>query len=121
MFVIFQVLGDAYLFYEAQRSGELPAENRIPWRGNSCLQDAVGNHSLAGGWYDAGGAPPSMGARMHASPSHDDEPHLSAWQLSASRMPSASTRWLTAGHCDRMPAVLSGMLEQTCMMLMGME
>ncbi|KAK9845425.1 hypothetical protein WJX81_006137 [Elliptochloris bilobata] len=49
-----KVLGDAYLFYETQRSGVLPADNRIPWRGNSALQDGIGNHSLAGGWYDAG-------------------------------------------------------------------
>ncbi len=51
-----QVLGDAYLFYEAQRSGALPPDNRIAWRGNSALQDSIGNHSLAGGWYDSGGA-----------------------------------------------------------------
>lgn len=45
------VLGAAMLFYEAQRSGSLPANNRIKWRGNSGLYDvAPNNQSLAGGW-----------------------------------------------------------------------
>lgn len=41
------------LFYEAQRSGKLPANNRIPWRGDSALSDGsdVGV-DLTGGWYD---------------------------------------------------------------------
>jgi hypothetical protein len=37
------------LFYAAQRSGKLPADNPIPWRGDSHLDDPV-----VGGWYDAG-------------------------------------------------------------------
>ena len=44
-----QVLGLSYLFYEAQRSGKLPSTNRIPWRGDSHLDDPV-----PGGYYDAG-------------------------------------------------------------------
>ena len=41
------------LFYETQRSGKLPADNRIPWRGDSALEDGsdVGV-DLTGGWYD---------------------------------------------------------------------
>ena len=35
------------LFYEAQRSGPLPADSRVPWRGDSALDDAV-----VGGYYD---------------------------------------------------------------------
>lgn len=31
------VMGLSLLFYEAQRSGKLPANNRIPWRGDSAL------------------------------------------------------------------------------------
>jgi len=31
------VMGLSLLFYEAQRSGKLPADNRIPWRGDSAL------------------------------------------------------------------------------------
>jgi len=42
-------------FYECQRSGRLPANNRVAWRGNSALQDGqdVGV-DLTGGYYDAG-------------------------------------------------------------------
>ena len=41
------------LFYEAQRSGKLPDDNRIPWRGDSSLGD-VGNNGedLKGGYHD---------------------------------------------------------------------
>ncbi|KAK9761620.1 hypothetical protein K7432_013350 [Basidiobolus ranarum] len=49
------LLGDSLLFYEAQRSGKLPPDNRIPWRHDSALDD--GNSSgidLSGGYYDAG-------------------------------------------------------------------
>merc|ERR1712137_487634 len=43
------------LFYEAQRSGKLPANNRVPWRGDSALGDkGSNNEDLTGGWYDAG-------------------------------------------------------------------
>lgn len=43
------------LFYEAQRSGKLPDDNRIPWRGDSSLLDAGDNgEDLTGGWYDGG-------------------------------------------------------------------
>ncbi|KAK8718854.1 hypothetical protein OTU49_014423, partial [Cherax quadricarinatus] len=50
-----QVLCMSYLFYEAQRSGKLPADQRITWRGDSALDDGsdVG-HDLSGGYYDAG-------------------------------------------------------------------
>jgi len=44
-----EVLNKSLLFYEAQRSGPLPANNRVPWRGDSGLNDAV-----VGGYYDAG-------------------------------------------------------------------
>lgn len=50
-----KVMGMSLLFYEAQRSGKLPANNRVPWRGDSALGD--GNDvglDLTGGWYDAG-------------------------------------------------------------------
>ncbi|MDJ1500370.1 glycoside hydrolase family 9 protein [Xanthocytophaga agilis] len=46
------------LFYEAQRSGKMPANNRLSWRGDSHLRDGkdVGI-DLTGGWYDAGDSP----------------------------------------------------------------
>ncbi len=51
-----QVLGLSWKFYEAQRSGKLPANNSIPWRGDSALGDKAPDGSdVTGGWYDAGG------------------------------------------------------------------
>ena len=48
-----EVLEKSILFYEAQRSGKLPAGNRIPWRGDSALNDRGSNgEDLTGGWYD---------------------------------------------------------------------
>merc|ERR1711973_667225 len=44
-----EVLDLSLLFYEAERSGPLPSDNRVPWRGDSGLDDAV-----LGGYYDAG-------------------------------------------------------------------
>lgn len=50
-----EVLQKSMWFYEVQRSGALPADNRVEWRGNSAVADGndVG-HDLSGGWYDAG-------------------------------------------------------------------
>ncbi|KAJ9594064.1 hypothetical protein L9F63_014507, partial [Diploptera punctata] len=50
-----KVLELSLLFYEAQRSGKLPPDNRVPWRGDSALNDR-GQHGedLTGGYYDAG-------------------------------------------------------------------
>ena len=48
-----EVIHDSLLFYEAQRSGKLPTDNRISWRGDSMLDDGkdVG-HDLTGGYFD---------------------------------------------------------------------
>ncbi|OUM64911.1 glycoside hydrolase family 9 protein, partial [Piromyces sp. E2] len=44
-----------FLFYEAQRSGPLPATNRIPWRSDSGLDHGADvGVDLTGGYYDAG-------------------------------------------------------------------
>jgi endoglucanase len=45
------LLGDLLWFYEAQRSGHLPASNRVSWRNDSAPGDVP-----AGGYYDAGGS-----------------------------------------------------------------
>ncbi|KAF9083561.1 hypothetical protein BGX23_011320, partial [Mortierella sp. AD031] len=44
-----------FVFYEAQRSGKLPADQRVTWRNDSALNDGrdVGL-DLSGGYYDAG-------------------------------------------------------------------
>ena len=50
-----EALQKALYFYEAQRSGALPASNRVEWRGDSALRDgAAEGVDLTGGWYDAG-------------------------------------------------------------------
>jgi len=50
------VLGKAYLFYDAQKSGPLGgAANRVPWRGDSAMHDSGPRGAdLVGGFYDAG-------------------------------------------------------------------
>lgn len=50
-----EVLQKSMFFYEVQRSGPLPADNRVTWRSHSALNDGsdVGK-DLTGGWYDAG-------------------------------------------------------------------
>ena len=60
-FNIAEALQKAIYFYEAQRSGRLPAsgsrpgQNRVPWRGDSGLSDGADHRvDLTGGWYDAG-------------------------------------------------------------------
>ncbi|XP_042374755.1 endoglucanase 6-like [Zingiber officinale] len=50
-----QALSKSILFFEAQRSGYLPADQRVYWRGNSGLHDGMANGvDLVGGYYDAG-------------------------------------------------------------------
>ncbi|XP_060815983.1 endoglucanase E-4-like [Bombus pascuorum] len=50
-----RVLELSLLFYEAQRSGKLPENNRIPWREDSALDDrGLNGEDLTGGYYDAG-------------------------------------------------------------------
>ncbi len=48
-----KVLHASLLFYEAQRSGKLPADNRIKWRGDSFLDDkGDSGEDLTGGYHD---------------------------------------------------------------------
>jgi endoglucanase len=50
-----EALQDSMLFYESQRSGKLPADNRVTWRGDSDLTDgADAGIDLTGGYHDAG-------------------------------------------------------------------
>lgn len=47
------VVGRSLLFYEAQRTGVLPAGNRVPWRGNSFVTDrGLNGENLSGGYFD---------------------------------------------------------------------
>lgn len=48
-----QVIEKSLLFYEAQRTGRLPADNRISWRGDSFVTDrGTNNEDLSGGYFD---------------------------------------------------------------------
>nr|WP_254450627.1 glycoside hydrolase family 9 protein [Cohnella herbarum] len=50
-----EALQKSIYFYEAQRSGDLPANNRVQWRGDSGMTDGADvGKDLTGGWYDAG-------------------------------------------------------------------
>nr|AMH40362.1 glycoside hydrolase family 9 [Extatosoma tiaratum] len=49
------VLRKSLLFYEAQRSGKLPADQKVKWRADSALKDkGWKGEDLTGGYYDAG-------------------------------------------------------------------
>jgi len=67
-----EVLQKSMFFYECQRSGQLPADNRVTWRANSAMNDGSDvAHNLTGGWYDAGdhvkfGFPMAFSATMLA-------------------------------------------------------
>ncbi|KAI3772210.1 hypothetical protein L6452_03391 [Arctium lappa] len=50
-----EALTKSIIFLEAQRSGKLPPTNRVPWRGDSALEDGnLVGVDLVGGYYDAG-------------------------------------------------------------------
>ncbi len=50
-----EALQKSLLFYELQRSGDLPENTRCNWRGDSCLKDGSdAGVDLTGGWFDAG-------------------------------------------------------------------
>ncbi len=67
-----EALQKSLFFYEAQRSGDLPATNRVNWRGDSGMTDGADvGRDLTGGWYDAGdhvkfGLPMAASATMLA-------------------------------------------------------
>lgn len=50
-----QALEKSVLFFEGQRSGKLPSNQRLTWRADSGLSDGSSDHvDLVGGYYDAG-------------------------------------------------------------------
>lgn len=50
-----EALQKSLLFYELQRSGDLPEQTRCNWRGDSCLEDGKdAGLDLTGGLFDAG-------------------------------------------------------------------
>ncbi len=50
-----EALQKSFLFFEANRSGALPDDNRIAWRGDANLDDGADvGRDLTGGYFDAG-------------------------------------------------------------------
>jgi hypothetical protein len=49
-----EAFGKSMFFYEAQRAGALPADNRVLWRGDSPAGTPQNDGQFTGGWYDAG-------------------------------------------------------------------
>ena len=50
-----EALQDSMFFYQAQRSGQLPPDSEVGWRGDSDLSDGSDNGvNLTGGYHDAG-------------------------------------------------------------------
>jgi len=48
-----EALAKSMLFYEAQRSGKLPENQRVKWRGDSAMSDGQdAGYDLTGGYYD---------------------------------------------------------------------
>jgi len=79
-----EALQKAIMFYEFQRSGELPENKRDNWRGDSALNDGADvGLDLTGGWYDAGdhvkfNLPMSYSAAMLAWAVYEEEATLEA-------------------------------------------
>jgi hypothetical protein len=86
-------------FYDVQRSGKLPASNRVSWRGDSALDDGKREGvDLSGGWYDAGdhvkfGLPAAYTATLLAwSLIEDEEAYVNSEQY---RYALDNLRWGT--------------------------
>jgi hypothetical protein len=53
-----EVLCNSLLFYEAQRSGKLPPDQKVTWRKDSALNDkGQQGEDLTGGYYDGMATP----------------------------------------------------------------
>ncbi|KAL1191431.1 Endoglucanase 14 [Cardamine amara subsp. amara] len=77
-------LTKTHLYFEAQRSGKLPSNQRVTWRGDSALRDGSDVHvDLTGGYYDSGdnmkfGFPMAFTTTMLAWSSIEMAPQLKA-------------------------------------------
>ncbi|KAG5391492.1 hypothetical protein IGI04_021455 [Brassica rapa subsp. trilocularis] len=92
-------LDKTFLFFEAQRSGKLPATQRVKWRGHSGLTDGLSQGvSLEGGYYDAGdhvkfGLPMAFSVTMLSWAAVDNRKELSG--LNQMQQTLWSIRWGT--------------------------
>ncbi|AEC10439.1 Six-hairpin glycosidase superfamily [Arabidopsis suecica] len=94
-----EALTKSLLYFEAQRSGKLPLDQRVIWRGDSALRDGSDAHvDLTGGYYDAGdnmkfGFPLAFTTTMLAWSSVEMESQLKAHQEHGNTL--AALRWAT--------------------------
>ncbi|KAI3470893.1 hypothetical protein Pfo_027556 [Paulownia fortunei] len=107
-------LTKSLLFYEAQRSGKLPSNQRVQWRGDSALNDGKSaGIDLVGGYYDAGdnvkfGFPMAFTVTMLAWSVVEFGPQLQARQELSNALRSIKwgTDYLLKAHPE--PDVLYG-------------
>lgn len=54
---VHDLIGKNFLFFESQKSGELPEGHRVKWRGDSYVCDKFPDKDidLSGGWHNGGG------------------------------------------------------------------
>ncbi|KAG2326102.1 hypothetical protein Bca52824_008830 [Brassica carinata] len=94
-----EALTNTLLYFEAQRSGKLPSDQRVNWRGDSALRDGSDVHvDLTGGYYDAGdnmkfGFPLAFTTTMLAWSSIEMESELKAHNESQNVL--AAIKWAT--------------------------
>ncbi|VVB03362.1 unnamed protein product [Arabis nemorensis] len=92
-------LTKSLLYFEAQRSGKLPPNQRVNWRGDSALRDGSDAHiDLTGGYYDSGdnmkfGFPMAFTTTMLAWSSIEMAPQLKAHKEYAHVL--AALKWAT--------------------------
>ncbi|CAA7050603.1 unnamed protein product [Microthlaspi erraticum] len=92
-------LTKSLLYFEAQRSGKLPSNQRVIWRGDSALRDGSDAHiDLTGGYYDAGdnmkfGIPMAFMTTMLAWSSVEMETQLKAHEEHENVL--AALKWAT--------------------------
>ena len=92
-----EALQDSMFFYAAQRSGQLPPDNPVDWRGDSDLADGADNGvNLTGGYHDAGdlvkfGLPEAWAMNMLAWSLLDYQPGYTAAGQYASAL--ENLRW----------------------------
>ncbi|GJM94486.1 hypothetical protein PR202_ga11133 [Eleusine coracana subsp. coracana] len=90
-------LASSLLYFEGQRSGKLPADQRVTWRGDSALHDGEDHGvDLTGGYYDSGdnvkfGLPMAFTVTMLAWSVVEFERHLDA--VGELRHALAAVRW----------------------------
>ncbi|HWO63457.1 MAG TPA: glycoside hydrolase family 9 protein [Umezawaea sp.] len=101
-----EALQKSVWFYDAQRSGDLPADNRVSWRGDSALNDGADvGLDLSGGFYDAGdhvkfGLPFASSVSMLAWGAVENrQAYTSSGQLAALRSNLKwGTDWIIKAH-----------------------